>query len=112
MNKNKIKIHILKGDTVKIIAGNSKDKTGKVLEVISSKYRAIVEGANIVSKHIKPSADNPQGGIQKSEASIHISNLMVVDPANGNPTRVGRKLNDKDKLQRYSKKTGEFIKNG
>ena len=112
MSKNKIKIHILKGDTVKIIAGNSKGKTGKVLEVISSKYRAIVEGANIVSKHIKPSADNPQGGIQKSEASIHISNLMVVDPANGNPTRVGRKINDKDKLQRYSKKTGEFIKNG
>ena len=112
MSKNKIKIHILKGDTVKIIAGNSKGKAGKVLEVISSKYRAIVEGANIVSKHIKPSADNPQGGIQKSEASIHISNLMVVDPATGNPTRVGRKLNDKDKLQRYSKKTGEFIKNG
>ena len=110
--KIKIKIHILKGDTVKIIAGNSKGKTGKVLEVLSSKYRAIVEGANIVSKHIKPSAESPQGGIQKSEASIHISNLMVVDPANGNPTRVGRKLNDKDKLQRYSKKTGEFIKNG
>ena len=110
--KIKIKIHIRKGDTVKIIAGNSKGKTGKVLEVISAKYRAIVEGANIVSKHIKPSADNPQGGIQKSEASIHISNLMVVDPASGNPTRVGRKLNDKGKLQRYSKKTGDFIKNG
>ena len=110
--KNKIKIHIRKKDTVKIIAGNSKGKTGKVLEVLNTKYRAIVEGANIVSKHIKPSADSPQGGIQKSEASIHISNLMVVDSATGNPTRVGRKLNDKGKLQRYSKKTGEFIKNG
>ncbi len=110
--KDKIKIHIRKKDTVKIIAGNSKGKTGKVLEVLSTKYRAIVEGANIVSKHIKPSADSPQGGIQKSEASIHISNLMVVDSATGNPTRVGRKLNEKGKLQRYSKKTGEFIKNG
>ena len=110
--KNKIKIHIRKKDTVKIIAGNSKGKTGKVLEVLRTKYRAIVEGANIVSKHIKPSADSPQGGIQKSEASIHISNLMVVDSATGNPTRVGRKLNDEGKLQRYSKKTGEFIKNG
>ncbi len=110
---NKIKkFHVAKGDTVKIIAGNSKGKSGKVLEVLRSKNRAIVEGANMVTKHIKPSAESPEGGIQNTEASIHISNLMVVDPSNGEATRVGRKLNDGGKLQRYSKKTGEFIKNG
>lgn len=74
------------------------------------KNRAIVEGINIVTKHEKPSAGKPEGGIKKTEASIHISNLMLLDPASGNPTRVGRKLNEKGKLQRYSKKTGEFIK--
>ena len=110
-NKRK-KFHVRKGDTVKVIAGNSKDKTGKVLEVITSKDRAIVEGVNIVTKHVKPSSTNPEGGIEKTEAPIHISNLMVVDPATGEPTRVGRKADDKGKLQRYSKKTGEFIKNG
>ena len=110
--KNKIKLHVLKGDTVKIISGNAKGKSGKVLEVIPIKYRAIVEGINIVSKHVKPSANNPEGGIEKTEAPIHISNLMVVDPSSGEPTRIGRKPNDKGKLQRYSKKSGEFIKNG
>lgn len=104
------KLHIRKGDTVKVITGNDNGKTGKVLEVVLEKNRAIVEGINIVTKHEKPSAGKPEGGIKKTEASIHISNLMVVDPANGNPTRVGRKLNEKGKLQRYSKKTGEFIK--
>jgi large subunit ribosomal protein L24 len=71
-----------------------------------------VEGVNIVTKHVKPSAEKPEGGIEKTEAGVHISNLMVVDPASGDATRIGRKLNDKNKLQRYSKKTGEFIKNG
>ncbi|MEM1405592.1 MAG: 50S ribosomal protein L24 [Bacteroidota bacterium] len=103
------KLHLKKGDTVKVIAGNSKDKTGKVLEVITAKDRAIVEGVNVVTKHVKPSAEKPEGGIEKTEASVHISNLMVVDPSNGEATRIGRKLNDKNKLQRYSKKTGEFI---
>ena len=106
------KLHIRIGDTVKIIAGNDRGKTGKILEVVTTKNRAIVEGANIVVKHVKPSAENPNGGIEKTEASIHLSNLMLVDGASGAPTRVGRKLNEDGKLQRYSKKTGEFIKNG
>lgn len=113
--KNKqLKLHIKKGDTVKVITGDYpiRNKTGKVLTVISEKNRAIVEGLNLVSKHIKPSATNPNGGIIKKEAPIHLSNLMLVDPATGQPTRIGRKLNDKGKLQRYSKKTGNFINNG
>lgn len=104
------KLHIRKGDTVKVIAGNDKGKTGKVLEVIPAKSRAVVEGVRIVTKHEKPSAGKPEGGIKKTEGSIHISNLMLIDPASGNPTRVGRKLNENNKLQRYAKKTGEFIK--
>ena len=107
-----MKLHIKKGDTVKVIAGNSNGKTGKVLEVNVSKYRAIVEGLNMVTKHNKPSADSPEGGIKKVEASIHLSNLMLVDPANGEATRIGRKLDDNGKLQRFSKKTGEVINNG
>ena len=112
-NKNKQpKLHVRKGDTVKVLAGNDKGKTGKVLEVVTSKSRAFVEGVNMVTKHVKPSANKPEGGIENTEASIHISNLMVVDPASGNATRVGRKANADGKLQRYSKKTGEFINNG
>lgn len=106
------KLHIRKGDTVKVIAGNSKGKEGVVLEVLPAKNRVVVEGVNVVTKHVKPSATKPEGGIEKTEASIHISNLMLVDPATGEPTRTGRKANDKGKLQRYSKKTGELIKNG
>lgn len=109
---SKVKFHVRKGDTVKVIAGNDKGKTGKVLEVVTSKYRAIVEGANMVTKHIKPSATSPEGGIQQTEAAIHLSNLMVVDPSSGNPSRIGRKKNADDNLQRYSKKSGEFITNG
>lgn len=109
---DKVKFHIRKGDTVKVTAGNDKGKTGKVLEVIKSKYRAIVEGANMVTKHVKPTAENPEGGIQQTEASIHLSNLMVIDPSNGEATRIGRKKNADGKLQRYSKKSGEFITNG
>jgi large subunit ribosomal protein L24 len=104
------KLHIKKGDTVMVIAGDAKGKEGKVLEVDSTKNRAFGEGVNIVTKHEKPSAGKPEGGLKKTEASIHISNLMLVDPASGKPTRVGRKADDKGKLQRYSKKTGEFIK--
>ncbi|MCX2745031.1 50S ribosomal protein L24 [Mangrovivirga sp. M17] len=106
------KFHIRKGDTVKVIAGNQNGKTGQVLEVIPSTYRAIVEGVNMVTKHVKPSATKPEGGIEKVEAPIHMSNLMLVDPATGEPTRVGRKVDENGKLQRYSKKTGEVIKNG
>lgn len=103
------KIHIKKGDTVFVNAGNDKGKTGKVLEVIRAKDRAIVEGVNIVSKHAKPSPKNPQGGIVKQEAGIHISNLQLVDPAKGVPARVGYKFVDGKKI-RYSKKSGEEIK--
>ena len=103
------KLHIKKGDTVKVIAGNEKGAEGKVLIVYPEKKRAVVEGVNMVSKHTKPNAANPQGGIVKKEASIHISNLMLVD-AKGNATRTGRKLDDNNKLVRYSKKTGEVIK--
>ena len=103
------KLHVKKGDTVKVIAGDDKGKSGKVLEIIIDKNRAIVEGINIVTKHMKPSAGKPEGGIKKTEASINISNLMVVDPASGVATRVGRKPNDNGKLQRYAKKTGKFI---
>ncbi len=95
-----------------VIAGNDKGKTGKVLEVIPEKYRAIVEGANMVTRHIKPSATKPEGGREETEAAIHLSNLKLVDPASGEATRVGRKLNESGKLQRYAKKTGEFITNG
>ena len=105
------KLHIKKGDTVKVIAGNSKGQEGKVIEVIISKSRALVEGVNMVSKHTKPNAASPHGGIIKKESSIHISNLMLVDPKSGDATRIGRKIDDKTgKLTRYSKKSGEVIK--
>jgi len=101
------KLHI---NTVYVNAGESKGQQGKVLEVIYEKEKAIVEGVNMVSKHTKPNAKSPQGGIVKQEAPIHISNLMVVDPSTGKPTRIGRRLNDKSKLVRFSKKSGEEIK--
>jgi large subunit ribosomal protein L24 len=104
------KLHIRKGDTVKVIAGDDKGKSGKVLQVFPAKNRATVEGVNIITKHEKPSAGKPEGGIKKIEASVHISNLQLVDPATGKTTRIGRKLDEKGKLQRFSKKTGEIIK--
>jgi large subunit ribosomal protein L24 len=104
------KLHIKKGDTVIVITGESKGQKGRVLEIDRTKERAIVEGINMVSKHTKPNAKAPQGGIVKKEAPVHVSNLMLVDPASGKATRIGRRLNDKDKLVRYSKKSGEEIK--
>lgn len=101
------KLHIKKGDNVYINAGEDKGKTGRVLEVLVEKNRAIVEGINMVSKHTKPNAKSPQGGIVKQEASIHISNLNPM--AGGKPVRVGRKLNSDGKLVRIAKKTGEEI---
>ncbi|TZF81743.1 50S ribosomal protein L24 [Pedobacter sp. BS3] len=104
------KLKIRKGDLVQIISGDSKGKQGKVLEVIIKDNRALVEGANIVSRHTKPNAANPNGGIIKKEAPIHISNLMLIDAKSGKPTRVGRKLNADGKLVRVAKKSGEEIK--
>lgn len=93
---------------VQVIAGDDKGKKGRVVEIISETERAIVEGINIVSRHTKPNAQNQNGGIIKKEAPVHISNLKVVDKS-GNATRVGRKANDKGKLVRVSKKSGEII---
>lgn len=107
---NKIpKVHIKKNDTVIVLSGNDKTKTGKVLFVDLAKRKAIVEGVNMVTKHTKPSATNTEGGIKTMEAPIDISNLMLVDPKSGKATKIGRKLNESGKLQRYSKKTGDFI---
>jgi large subunit ribosomal protein L24 len=104
------KLHIKKGDTVYVNAGESKGQQGRVLEVIRKSERAIVEGINLVSKHTKPNAKSPQGGIIKKEASVHISNLMLIDPSSGKPTRIGRKSTGENRLVRYSKKSGEEIK--
>ena len=103
------KIHIKKGDTVYVNAGNDKGKTGKVLSVIPSKDRAIVEGVNMVKKHTKPNSKQPQGGIVEQEAGIHISNLQLIDPKSGKPTRVGYRM-DGDKKVRYAKKSGGEVK--
>ncbi len=102
------KLHIKKGDTVKVLSGEDKNKTGEVVAVYPTERRAIVQGVNLVTKHRKPDADNPNGSIVKLEAKIHMSKLMVV--AGGEATRIGRKRNDDGKWQRYSKKTGDFIK--
>lgn len=106
----KQKLHIKKGDTVQVLSGDSRGMKGKVLIVHPDKKTAIVEGVKMVSKHTKPNKENPQGGIIEKASPINISNLMVVD-ANGNATRIGRKLDDKkNKLVRYLKKSGEVIK--
>ena len=102
------KMNIKKGDAVYVNAGNDKGKTGKVLEVIVDRDRAVVEGVNIVSKHTKPNSAHPQGGIIKQEASVHISNLNLIDPKSGKATRVGYRVQDGKKV-RYAKKSGEEI---
>jgi large subunit ribosomal protein L24 len=110
MNK---KLHIKKGDTVVVNAGDDKGKQGRVLEIVFEKKtgraRAIVEGMNLVTKHTKPNAKNTQGGFVKKEAPVHVSNLNPLDPKSKRPTRVGRRLVD-GKLVRYAKKSGEEIK--
>ena len=103
------KLHIKKGDMVIVNSGEDKGKTGKVLQVFVQKDRAVVEGVNMVSKSTKPSAKNPQGGIVKQEASIHVSNLNLIDPKSGKATRVGRKFNADGKKVRYAIKSGEEI---
>lgn len=108
MNK---KFHIRKGDLVQVNAGEDKGKQGKVLQMFPKEQRAIVEGINMVSKHMKPNAAHPQGGIIKKEAPIHISNLNVVDPSTGKPTRIGRRRNAEGKLVRYAKRSGVELTN-
>jgi large subunit ribosomal protein L24 len=103
------RVKIKKGDTVKVISGGQKGKSGRVIEVIRRTNRVLVEGVNIITKHIKPSATNPQGGIEKKEAPVHISNVMYVD-GKGNATRVGRRRGDDGKLVRVSVKTKEELK--
>ena len=106
-----MKIKIKKDDIVLVLTGIDKGKQGKIIKVNPVSQRVIVEGVNMVSKHTKPNAANPQGGIVKQESSIHISNLMLIDPKSGNPTKVGRMLDDKtNKLVRYSRRSGELIK--
>ena len=104
------KLHIKKGDTVYVNAGEDKGKTGRVLKVLVKDNKAIVEAVNMVSKHTKPNAKAPQGGIVKKEAPIHLSNLNVLDPKTKTATRIGRRMNEEGKLVRYSKKSGEEIK--
>ena len=104
------KLKLKKGDTVMVIAGDSKGQQGRVLFVDREKEKAVVEGVNMVSKHSRPTNKTPKGGIIQKEAPIHISNLKVID-GSGKPTRIGRRLDEKtNKLVRYSKKSGEVIK--
>ena len=110
MEKKQGKLKIRKGDLVQVIAGDSKGSQGKIVEVIIAKNRVVVEGANLVSKHTKPNAANPNGVIVKKEAAIHISNVALVDPKTGKPTRVGRRRNDAGKLVRVAQISGEEIK--
>lgn len=102
------KLHVKVGDTVKVISGTSKGIEGKIQSIDRKKNRAIVEGVNIVKKHVKPSASNPQGGIEETEAGIHISNIMLV--VNGVASRVGRKADENGNLVRFLKKNGEVVK--
>ncbi|MGX1929826.1 50S ribosomal protein L24 [Flagellimonas sp. 2504JD4-2] len=103
-----MKLKIKTGDTVRVITGDHKGSEGKVLKVDNDKNKAIVEGVNTVSKHEKPSAKNPQGGIVKKEAPIHISNLSLIDPKSGDATRVGYEVRDGKKV-RFAKKSNEVI---
>ena len=104
------KLHVKKGDTVYVNSGEDKGKTGRVLKVLVKENRAIVEGVNMVSKSTKPSAKNPQGGIVKQEASLHVSKLNLIDPKSGKPTRISIKIKEDGSKVRVSKKSGEEIK--
>ena len=104
------KIHIKKGDNVYVLAGEDRGKTGRVLQVLPKAGRAIVEGVNIVTKATKPTAQHPQGGLIKKEAPIHISNLNLVDPKTGKPTRIAIRRDADGKAIRISKKSKEDIK--
>ena len=104
------KIHIRKGDMVRVLTGESRGKDGRVLEVDRKTMTALVEGLNMKAKHGKPTAANPQGGINHKEGAIHVSNLMLIDPKSGDPTRVSRKKDKDGQTVRVAKRTGETIK--
>lgn len=101
-------MHVKKGDKVMVLTGKDKGKSGVILTAFPKKDRVLVEGINIVKKHVKPNQLNPQGGIVSQEAAIHVSNVMLIDPATGEPTRVGYKMEDGKKV-RVSKKSGKVI---
>ena len=103
------KLHVKKEDTVIVITGKDKGKKGRVIVAYPRENRVLVEGANMVKKHTKPSPKNPQGGIIEQEAPIHVSNVMLVDPKSGLPTRVGYKVLDNGKKVRVAKRSGEVI---
>jgi len=105
-----MKLHIKKGDKVTVLSGDSKGQQGEVREIDTKKMRAIVTGVNMISKHAKASTKYPQGGIIKMEGPVHISNLMLIEPGTGKPTRTGRKADANGKMVRFSKKSGEIIK--
>lgn len=105
-----MKTHIKKGDTVQVMSGDSKGKSGRIVSIDKEKYRAVVEGINMITKHNKPSATSPQGGIVKREAPMHISKLMLIDPKSKKPSRIGRKKDESGKSVRYFKKSGELVK--
>ncbi|NDK56158.1 50S ribosomal protein L24 [Pontibacter fetidus] len=106
---NKKKLHVKTGDTVKVIAGDERGKTGRITSVLTDKNKVVIEGLNLVTKHTKPSAKNPQGGISKVEAPIHASNVAIVDPKSGETIKTAKRKNSQGKTERYSKKTGEVI---
>ncbi len=103
-------MHVVKNDTVKILTGKYSGKTGKVLKVFPDQNRLIVEGINIIKKHTKPSQKSPQGGIIEKESTIHVSNVMVIDPKTNEPTRVGYKFLEDGTKVRISKKSGEMLR--
>jgi large subunit ribosomal protein L24 len=105
-----VKLKIKKGDKVKVIAGNEKGKEGQIVDVLVADQRVVVEGLNVRKKHKKPSATNPQGGIEEFSAPMHISNVQLIDPKSGKTTKVGRTVGGNGKLQRVAKVTGEVIK--
>jgi large subunit ribosomal protein L24 len=111
MENKAVKLKIRKGDNVMVIAGNSKGKTGQVIAVDTENQKVLVEGLNMVTRHTKPSAKSPNGGLVKKEAYLHVCKVMVVDPKTSKPTRVGRKLDEKGKLVRFAKKSGEELSN-
>lgn len=102
------KLHVKTGDKVQVITGKDKGTEGEVIQAYPSRERVLVQGVNLVTKHMKPSQDNPQGGIENMEAPIHVSNVMLIDPKNGEPTRIGYKTEDGKKV-RVAKKSGEVI---